>query len=102
MKESLKTTAIATAVAALFSANAAFAGIPAKASKDPSKKVSAGDKGKGKGAKVMCKGINECKGKGACKAGEGGCKGKNSCKGKGITAVGSEKDCTDKNGTVEK
>ena len=30
-----------------------------------------------------CKGMNSCKGKGGCSAGDQGCKGKNSCKGKG-------------------
>jgi hypothetical protein len=55
-----------------------------------------------KGGGVMCKGANECKGKGECKGGENGCKGKNSCKGKGISSVKTEKDCTDKKGTVVK
>jgi len=30
-----------------------------------------------------CKGMNSCKGKGGCSAGDMGCKGKNTCKGKG-------------------
>jgi hypothetical protein len=34
-----------------------------------------------------CKGMNSCKGKGGCKAGDNGCKGKNSCKGKGGCAT---------------
>lgn len=33
-------------------------------------------------AKACCKGMNECKGKGGCKA-NGSCAGKNECKGKG-------------------
>jgi len=33
-------------------------------------------------AKACCKGHNECKGKGGCKA-NGSCSGKNECKGKG-------------------
>ena len=33
--------------------------------------------------KHACKGLNSCKGKGACSTGDGGCAGKNSCKGKG-------------------
>ena len=55
-----------------------------------------------KGGGVMCKGANECKGKSACKGGDNGCKGKNSCKGKGVTSAKTEKDCTDKKGTVVK
>jgi hypothetical protein len=35
------------------------------------------------GEKHICKGHNDCKGKGGCKSGDGGCAGKNSCKGKG-------------------
>ncbi len=48
---------------------------------------------KGKGgcasaeAKHACKGKNECKGMGGCKAGNNGCAGKNSCKGKGGCSV---------------
>ena len=48
---------------------------------------------KGKGgcasdaAKHACKGKNECKGMGGCKAGAAGCAGKNECKGKGGCAV---------------
>ena len=48
---------------------------------------------KGKGgcasdaAKHACKGKNECKGMGGCKAGAAGCAGKNDCKGKGGCAV---------------
>jgi hypothetical protein len=33
--------------------------------------------------KACCKGLNECKGKGGCRAGEHSCKGQNECKGKG-------------------
>jgi hypothetical protein len=53
---------------------------------------------------VMCTGVNECKGKGAC-GGAGmanECKGKNACKGKGVTAMKTDKECTDKKGTVAK
>lgn len=52
--------------------------------------------------KVHCMGVNACKGKGACKTAENACKGHNSCKGKGVTEVKSEKECTDKKGTVSK
>jgi hypothetical protein len=33
--------------------------------------------------KACCKGMNECKGKGGCRAGEHSCAGQNECKGKG-------------------
>jgi hypothetical protein len=33
--------------------------------------------------KDCCKGMNECKGKGGCRAGEHSCKGQNACKGQG-------------------
>jgi len=48
---------------------------------------------KGKGgcasdaAKHACKGKNECKGMGGCKGSANGCAGKNDCKGKGGCAV---------------
>lgn len=35
----------------------------------------------------ICKGHNDCKGKGGCKSGDAGCAGKNSCKGKGGCSV---------------
>jgi hypothetical protein len=35
------------------------------------------------GGKSCCKGMNECKAKGGCRAGEHSCKGQNECKGKG-------------------
>jgi len=34
-------------------------------------------------SKSCCKAMNECKGKGGCRAGEHSCKGQNECKGKG-------------------
>jgi hypothetical protein len=43
-----------------------------------------------------CKGLNSCKGKGGCKAGDNGCKTKNSCKGKGGCAT-DKHDCAGKN-----
>jgi hypothetical protein len=33
--------------------------------------------------KSCCKGLNECRGKGGCRAGEHSCAGQNECKGKG-------------------
>ena len=53
---------------------------------------------------VKCTGINSCKGTGACGAADGShaCAGKNECKGKGWVKVKSDKECTDKGGTVVK
>ena len=53
---------------------------------------------------VKCSGVNSCKGKGACASADGShaCAGKNECKGKGWVKVKSEKECTDKGGTVVK
>lgn len=53
------------------------------------------------GGKVHCQGVNECKGKGACKSATNACKGKNECKGKGFIET-TEKDCSAKGGTVAK
>ncbi|MBI2339172.1 MAG: hypothetical protein HYU99_02235 [Deltaproteobacteria bacterium] len=53
-------------------------------------------------AKVKCSGMNECKGKGMCKGMDNACKGQNGCKGKGWMEMDTEKDCTDKKGTVVK
>jgi hypothetical protein len=55
----------------------------------------------GAGDKVHCTGINDCKGKGACKGGASSCKGMNDCKGKGWVES-TEKDCTAKKGKVVK
>ena len=41
-----------------------------------------------------CKGVNACKGQGACKSANNACKGQNSCKGKGWLSVGSTVECT--------
>jgi len=75
---------IASAVATLFLSGA----VPARAADDK-----AGDK-------VLCAGINACKGQSACAGGSGGnmCKGTNSCKGKGVVETPSEKDCLAKGG----
>lgn len=51
---------------------------------------------------VHCAGINSCKGKSTCKTAINVCAGMNSCKGKGRLEVASEKECTDKGGTVYK
>jgi len=51
------------------------------------------------GGKVKCAGINDCKGKGACKSATSSCKGMNDCKGKGWIDA-SAKECTAKKGTV--
>ena len=47
--------------------------------------------------KHVCGGMNECKGQGGCKTGEGGAAGKNSCKGKGGCATSAHHDCRGKN-----
>ncbi len=49
---------------------------------------------------VMCSGINGCKGQSACATANSGCKGQNGCKGQGWLPVETEKECTDKDGTV--
>jgi len=63
-----------------------------------------GDAAKKDEGTVKCAGINSCKGTGACGAADGShsCAGKNECKGKGWVKVKTEKDCTDKGGTVMK
>ena len=53
-------------------------------------------------AQVKCLGANDCKGKGACKSAQNDCKGQNGCKGKGFVHTSTEKECTDKGGTVGK
>jgi hypothetical protein len=50
-----------------------------------------------KAPKHICKGRNECKGQGGCKAGDGGCAAKNSCKGKGGCATTAHHECRGKN-----
>jgi hypothetical protein len=52
-----------------------------------------------KAGKGMCSGVNDCKGKSACKSASNDCKGKNECKGKGVMKM-SDKDCTAKGGTM--
>ncbi|HEY8211833.1 MAG TPA: hypothetical protein VIG99_30335 [Myxococcaceae bacterium] len=82
-----KSAVMASAVAAMFAANAAHA----QDAKAPAKAAAKG---------VKCSGINSCKGKGACKGADNDCKGQNGCKGKGWTQAKSEKACTGKHGTV--
>ncbi len=55
----------------------------------------------GSGDKVKCMGINDCKGKAACKSATSSCKGQNDCKGKGWIES-SDKECKAKKGTVVK
>jgi hypothetical protein len=52
-----------------------------------------------KTAKVHCMGINECKGKGACKTEANACAGHNGCGKKGFVEV-TEDECKTKGGTV--
>lgn len=49
-------------------------------------------------ATIKCAGVNECKGKTACKSATNDCKGQNSCKGKGFLSM-SKADCTKNKGT---
>ena len=49
---------------------------------------------------VKCAGLNDCKGKGACKSAMNDCKGKNACKGKGFMETKTAKECGDKGGKV--
>jgi uncharacterized membrane protein len=52
------------------------------------------------GEKVMCEGVNECKGKGACATSAGGsCAGTNECKGKGAVPMSAD-ECVKKGGKV--
>lgn len=53
-------------------------------------------------ATVKCMGINSCKGQSKCSTAQSACAGQNSCKGKGWLPVASEKECTDKGGSVIK
>jgi hypothetical protein len=52
-----------------------------------------------KTAKVHCMGINECKGKGACKTEANACAGHNGCGKKGFVEV-TEEECKTKGGTI--
>lgn len=48
---------------------------------------------------VKCKGVNECKGHGACKSEANACAGQNGCKGQGFVETAAT-ECTQKGGTV--
>lgn len=52
-----------------------------------------------KEGKVMCSGVNSCKGHSECKSASSSCKGLNSCKGQGWMSL-SQADCDAKGGKV--
>ena len=79
-----KTILIATAAAGLFLTGAVVARAADQAGGD----------------KVMCEGVNACKGQGACATAHNECAGKNGCKGKGAMEM-SAKDCKDKGGKAQ-
>jgi len=54
----------------------------------------------GGSAKVMCSGINSCKGQSTCKTAHNACKGQNACKGKGVIQT-SKANCVKKGGKVQ-
>ncbi len=56
---------------------------------------------KGKMEPVKCVGVNECKGKSACKSAMNECKGKIDCKGKGFVETKDVKECAMKGGKVQ-
>lgn len=90
MKKNLKRAILVSAVASLFAVAHA---------EDAKKAAPAKEK---EAASVMCTGVNECKGKGAC-GGKGmanECKGKNACKAKGVMSMKDDKECTAKGGKV--
>jgi hypothetical protein len=51
-----------------------------KATETPAPATPVGEAAEGKSC---CKGMNECKGKGGCRAGQHSCAGQNECKGQG-------------------
>jgi hypothetical protein len=77
--------AIASAAAALILAGVVGAGASSHSEKS--------------GGKVMCEGVNECKGKGSCATAENSCAGENACKGKGALSMTKE-ECEKKGGKV--
>jgi uncharacterized membrane protein len=79
-------TLIASAAAALILAGAVS--VPAT---EQTEKSGAG--------KVMCEGVNECKGKGSCATAQNDCAGTNACKGKGAVSL-SREECEKKGGKV--
>ncbi|HHF7380206.1 TPA: hypothetical protein ACPSKF_000700 [Legionella anisa] len=54
----------------------------------------------GGSAKVMCSGINGCKGQSACKTAHNTCKGQNACKGKGVIQT-TKANCLKKGGKAQ-
>ena len=93
MKKSAKGAVIASAVAALFLAGAAFAQESGSA---PSSSGS-----QAQNANVKCVGGNACKGQSSCKSAQNDCKGQNACKGKGYVMSASENECKQKGGHPE-
>ena len=87
LRETMKGAVVAAAVLSLFSAGTARAG-------DKMEKAKMGEK------PVQCAGINACKGHGSCAGADNACKAQNSCKGMGWVETKSEKECTDKGGSV--
>ena len=51
------------------------------------------------GDKVMCEGVNDCKGKGSCATAQNSCAGENACKGKGALSM-TKDECEKKGGKV--
>jgi hypothetical protein len=88
LKDAVKGALIASAVAGLFSCASSNANSEGMAKSKEGVKA------------VMCAGVNECKGHGACGGADNSCKGQNACKGQGVVETASEKDCTDKGGKV--
>lgn len=88
MKMSMKGSLIAAAVASMFATGCATQST-----------AMAKDEKMG-GAMVHCGGVNGCKGQSACATQASSCKGQNECKGKGWVPAATEKECTDKGGTV--
>lgn len=90
----LRTTVVASAVAALFAAGCS-------SSDDGNKNPSTGT-GHNNLQAVKCQGINECKGTGECQSADGknACQGQNECKGTGWVSVPTEQECKDKGGMV--
>ena len=58
-----------------------------------------GGSGEASTAKVMCAGVNACKGQSDCKTANNGCKGQNACKGQGVVQI-SKEACTQQGGRV--
>lgn len=99
MKEPHKVATVAVSVLAASAVSGILAGAALAADAEESLKPSstrlAEQEKSGKSApkkgpvkyKHLCKGNNDCKGKGGCRSGDRGCRGKNTCKGKGGCAV---------------